>query len=151
MSQKEFLEELRTALSGKLSAQAVLENIEYYRNYIEGEVRSGKSEAQVLEMLGDPWILARTISDAQDGTDDSIVNEAGGSDYGAYGEETGRQDMHFRELRFPWWKIALIILAVILGIVLVISVITGLIRLLLPVLVPILIVCLIVQFFKGNR
>ena len=95
MSQKEFLEELRTALSGKLSAQAVLENIEYYRNYIEGEVRSGKSEAQVLEMLGDPWILARTISDAQDGTDDSIVNEAGGSDYGAYGEETGRQDMHF--------------------------------------------------------
>lgn len=73
MSQKEFLEELRTALSGKLSAQAVLENIEYYRNYIEGEVRSGKSEAQVLEMLGDPWILARTISDAQDGTDDSIV------------------------------------------------------------------------------
>ena len=46
MSQKEFLEELRTALSGKLSAQAVLENIEYYRNYIEGEVRSGKSEAQ---------------------------------------------------------------------------------------------------------
>lgn len=87
MSQKEFLEELRTALSGKLSAQAVLENIEYYRNYIEGEVRSGKSEAQVLEMLGDPWILARTISDAQDGTDDSIVNEAGGSDYGAYGEE----------------------------------------------------------------
>ena len=113
MSQKEFLEELRTALSGKLSAQAVLENIEYYRNYIEGEVRSGKSEAQVLEMLGDPWILARTISDAQDGTDDSIVNEAGGSDYGAYGEETGRQDMHFQELRFPWWKIALIILAVI--------------------------------------
>ena len=44
-------------------------------------MRSGKSEAQVLEMLGDPWILARTISDAQDGTDDSIVNEAGGSDY----------------------------------------------------------------------
>ena len=41
MSQKEFLEELRTALSGKLSAQAVLENIEYYRNYVEGEVRSG--------------------------------------------------------------------------------------------------------------
>ena len=31
-------------------------------------------------MLGDPWILARTISDAQDGTDDSIVNESGGSD-----------------------------------------------------------------------
>ena len=120
-------------------------------NYIEGEVRSGKSEAQVLEMLGDPWILARTISDAQDGTDDSIVNESGGSDYGAYGEENGRQDMHFQELRFPWWKIALIILAVILGIVLVISVITGLIRLLLPVLVPILIVCLIVQFFKGKR
>lgn len=151
MSQKEFLEELRTALSGKLSAQAVLENIEYYRNYIEGEVRSGKSEAQVLEMLGDPWILARTISDAQDGTDDSIVNESGASDYGAYGEETGRQDMRFQELRFPWWKIALIILAVILGIVLVISVITGLIRLLLPVLVPILIVCLIVRFFKGKH
>ena len=51
MSQKEFLEELRTALSGKLSAQAVLENIEYYRNYIEGEVRSGKSEAQVLSLI----------------------------------------------------------------------------------------------------
>lgn len=149
MSQREFLEELRTALSGKVSAQSVQENINYYRNYIEGEIQSGKTEEEVLKMLGDPWLLARTISDAQDGTDDSIVNEAGGSEYSSYDDAVGGKT-HFQEVKFPKWKIALVILAVILGIVLIFSVITGLIRLFLPVLVPILVVCLIVQFFKKR-
>ena len=59
MSQKEFLEELRIALSGKVSAESVLENIEYYRSYIEGEIQSGKSEKEVLNLLGKSWILPR--------------------------------------------------------------------------------------------
>ncbi|MDO4439559.1 MAG: DUF1700 domain-containing protein [Eubacteriales bacterium] len=151
MSQKEFLEELRIALSGRVSAESVLENIEYYRSYIEGEIQSGKSEKEVLDLLGDPWILARTISDAQDGTDDSIINESGSREYDNDGEDTERTNMQFRELKFPWWKIALIILAVIFGIVLIISIVTGLIRLLLPVLLPLLILCLIWQFFKKKH
>ncbi|MDO4598693.1 MAG: DUF1700 domain-containing protein [[Ruminococcus] gnavus] len=151
MSQKEFLEELRIALSGKVSAESVLENIEYYRSYIEGEIQSGKSEKEVLDLLGDPWILARTISDAQDGTDDSIINESGSREYDNYGEDTERTNMQFQKLKFPWWKIALVILAVIFGIVLIISIVTGLIRLLLPVLLPLLILCLIWQFFKKKH
>ena len=151
MSQKEFLEELRIALSGKVSAESVLENIEYYRSYIEGEIQSGKSEKEVLDLLGDPWILARTISDAQDGTDDSIINESGGREYDNYGEDSERTNMQFHELEFSWWKIALGILAVIFGIVQIISIVTGLIRLLLPVLLPLLILCLIWQFFKKKH
>lgn len=151
MSQKEFLEELRIALSGKVSAESVLENIEYYRSYIEGEIQSGKSEKEVLDLLGDPWILARTISDAPDGTDDSIINESGSREYDNYGEDTERTNMQFQKLKFPWWKIVLVILAVIFGIVLIISIVTGLIRLLLPVLLPLLILCLIWQFFKKKH
>lgn len=65
MTKQEFLDKLRAALSGRVSTRAVAENISFYEDYINTQVRMGKSETQVIEELGDPRLLARSIAEAE--------------------------------------------------------------------------------------
>ena len=64
MTRKEFLESLERHLRGQLSENQLRGHVEYYRDYIEKEIASGKTEAEVLDMLGDPWLIAKTLIDS---------------------------------------------------------------------------------------
>lgn len=61
MTKNEFLSILRDSLAGNVPSEVINENISYYRDYIE---HSDKTESQVLEELGDPRLIARTIIDS---------------------------------------------------------------------------------------
>lgn len=156
MTRIEFLQQLRQALENDLSGSVVQENVDYYNQYISDEVRKGKSEEEVLRMLGDPWILARTVIDAQDGTDRSTVYEAGGSTYTDYEsgrstqQESGGQKMHGFGLD-TWWKKLLAVLAVIMVIVIIFSIITGIVSLLAPIVVPIIVIMIVIRLISGRR
>lgn len=65
MDRNEFVSTLRAALTGEVSPAVVEDNVRYYQNYISQEIASGKSEKEVLEELGDPRLIARTIIDTQ--------------------------------------------------------------------------------------
>ena len=67
MTRQDFLDELKQALSGEVPVNVMMESYTYYANYIDEEIRSGKSEAQVLEELGKPMLIARSIIAAQTG------------------------------------------------------------------------------------
>ncbi len=155
MTRQEFLSQLRDALKDDLSAGAVEEQVNYYNSYISEEVRNGKSEEEVLEMLGDPWILARTITDAADGTDQQT---AYGYDYdaGSQARSSGGQQNYgnggMHEVRFDtWWKKLLLILVIVMVVLLVVAVVTGLIRILAPILVPVLVIMIVVRLIGGRR
>ena len=47
MTRKEFLQGLKEALDGNMDASAIQENLNYYNEYINEEVRKGKTEQQV--------------------------------------------------------------------------------------------------------
>ena len=64
MRQEEFLRSFQEALAGKVSDTIIQENINYYRNYINNEIRNGKTEDMVLQALGDPRLLAKTIEES---------------------------------------------------------------------------------------
>ena len=64
MTKQEFLDSLRMALASRVSASQVEENIRYYEDYINTQMRMNRSEAEVIAELGDPRLLARSISDA---------------------------------------------------------------------------------------
>ena len=49
MTKQEFLDELRQSLTGEVSSEVVMDSYRYYSTYIEDEIRSGKSELQVVE------------------------------------------------------------------------------------------------------
>lgn len=61
MTKNEFLSILRDSLAGNVPSDVINENISYYRDYIEN---NDKAESQVLEELGDPRLIARTIIDS---------------------------------------------------------------------------------------
>ena len=61
MTKTEFLDILKESLSGKISASLLQENMNYYNEYIDSQIRMGKSEQDVMESLGDPRLIARTI------------------------------------------------------------------------------------------
>lgn len=154
MTRMEFIQQLREALGNDLSSNVVQENVSFYDQYITDEVSKGKSEAEVLSMLGDPWILARTIVDAQDGTDQSIAHGTGNSNTG-YNGETSKQGERQTQIRTfgldTWWKKLLLILAVIMVVVVIFSIVTGLVRLVAPIVVPIVVIMLIVRVFSNRR
>lgn len=61
MSKQEFLDRLRMALNGRIAPGQVTDNINYYSDYIDAQMRTGKSEEEVLKELGDPRLIAKTI------------------------------------------------------------------------------------------
>ena len=120
----------------------------------------------MVDSLGDPWAIARTISDAADGTDQEVVYEenwysseekTAGQDYrresGRQNPGTGREDSEIaRMLGFDnWWKKLLLLLTVVLIVVVAVSVITGIIRFLAPVLIPVVIALILIRLISGGK
>lgn len=151
MTKQEFLERLRLALSGRVSAAVVTENINFYEDYISTEVRKGKTEEEVLEMLGDPRLIARTIAE----TNVQAAGTAGGrgntfaeeTDADGYPEYRRREAVRRKSnLQIPVW--AWLILAVIV-VVLVLGAVFSILSAVLPFLLPILIVVFLVKLFRD--
>lgn len=63
MKKTEFLNILEESLKGEVSQNIIDQNIKYYDQYISKA--SSEEEAQVLEELGDPRLIARTIIEAE--------------------------------------------------------------------------------------
>ena len=51
MRKEEFLEKLRARLSQTMSVQEVTAQVHYYENYIQEQMRNGRSEEEVLAEL----------------------------------------------------------------------------------------------------
>ncbi|CUX23388.1 DUF1700 domain-containing protein [Clostridium sp. C105KSO13] len=154
MTRSEFLRELRRALENDLSGSIVQENVGYYDQYITDEISKGKSEEEVLQMLGDPWVLARTVIDAQNGTDQSEVNGADRQSYTGYNNERGSTEAKHSGFHIftadTWWKKLLWTLVIIMIVIGIVAIITGVVSFLAPILVPLLIIMIIVRIL-GNR
>lgn len=67
MTREEFLKKLKEALENDLSGRIVQENVSYYESYIIEEIGKGRTEREVIEELGDPWIIARSIIEMAEG------------------------------------------------------------------------------------
>ena len=61
MDRGEFLSVLRESLEGFIPMEEVETNIDFYQNYFE---EASQSDKEVIEELGDPRLIARTIIDA---------------------------------------------------------------------------------------
>ncbi len=58
MTRFEFTIKLRKALSGRVNHVIVNDNVAYYENYIDAEMKKGRKEKEILEELGDPRLIA---------------------------------------------------------------------------------------------
>ncbi len=151
MDRREFLEKLRSALSGKVSAGVIAENLDYYEDYINTEVRKGKSEEQVLSSLGDPRLLAKTIAETSGMKEDRVSGfeeaENGGFRGGADREYGRTEDEHLKKLGgIPGWVWLILFLVIA---VLILSVVFRVLAFLAPMLIAIAVVSFLVKMFRD--
>lgn len=141
MDKTEFLEQLRQSLSGGIDADKVAENVRYYEDYINTQMRMGKREEEVLGELGSPRLIARTIVDTQQDTPE-IYREPE-SDYYHQGKA---QRFVKKVVRLPHWAkitIAVLIISSVLWLI------TSVFAFLAPIFLPLLVVLFLFKFFKD--
>ena len=84
----------------KMSYQEVNEHIEYYENYFDTELAHGKSEREILEKLGDPRLIAKTILQTSgDGTE----HGDGETENGRKSGRRWRRSENGRVFHIPGW------------------------------------------------
>lgn len=146
MTKAEFLDKMRTALAGKVSSSLVEENLNYYNEYIDSQMRLGRSESTVMDMLGDPRLIARTIVQTN-GTDIEYDAETDYSQEGSGRNNNGYENTNEVKVRtVPYWVWTVL---VVLFVVLVLGIVIRVVSFLLPIVLPVFIVLFLVKLFRD--
>lgn len=121
MDRAEFLEILRSQLSGQMQEGRAAAHLRYYEDYIQSQVRSGRSEAEVLAQLGDPRLIAKTLIDT-DPNGGETVYESSDENYRTGADPQKHESkrlIHKLDLTTWYGKLIVIALAVLIVVVLV--------------------------------
>lgn len=155
MNKQEFIDRLRAALVGRILPNLVQEHVNYYEDYINTQIRMGRSEQEVLGTLGDPRLIAKTIIETS-GQDRTGNYENAGYQNEGY-RNTGYQNVDYqnqgntyikkgRTFHIPGW---LWIIIVLLVLVLVLGVVFSVLSFFAPAIVTILVVVFLVKLFRD--
>lgn len=140
MTKMEFMNTMRMKLTGEVPGSEIENTIHYYEEYFSEALRNGRSESEVIEELGEPGLIARTI-----------IDTAARTPYGqAYSEReipepNQQQDT---EKKIVVSKSSKILPAVILVVVLLL--LFSILKALIPFIVPILVIYLVYQLIRKK-
>lgn len=146
MDKREFIDRLRSSLAGNLSANLVEENVKYYEDYINSQIRLGFAEPDVIETLGEPRFLAKSIIMANN---HNVINNKAHQNKTVYTQDTTENEQYNNELRLvrmPKWVAWLVFGLIVFTIVVII---TTIIKVLIPIVVPILLVYFLIKLFRD--
>ncbi|MDL2301432.1 DUF1700 domain-containing protein [Lachnospiraceae bacterium OttesenSCG-928-D06] len=142
MGKQEFVDNLRITLNGRISPSMVMEHVNYYENYINSEIQKGKSESEVMNGLGDPRLIARTIVDANKRAN----GEEDNSFQGTYYQEAVNQQRAGRGIKIPLWVWVILVLVVL---ILIIRTAFSVVYYFMPILMPVLLILFLIKLFKD--
>lgn len=160
MNKYDFIVELQRHLTGNVSPQKMQELIIYYQEYIEMQIQKGKSEQEILDSLGNPRLLAKSIVMAEG---ESIDRQ---DDHQKYGYTNKMNEDAMPKAKFiingkevPRWKIWAIIIAIIIVLLIVLFLVGQLLGLafmvlfkyIIPILIPVIVFYLVYTLFFGNK
>ena len=159
MRQEEFLNCFQNALEGKVSDRIIQENVNYYRNYINEQIRMGKTEDEVMQILGDPRLRAKTIEESSNFAREENEHTSyfsGNNNRGTWNDSQGgsyRQEASYTQdedsgqhkvLQVPGWLMAIgIVIVLALALMIVFSVISAIAPFLLVIVIAGLVVSLV--------
>ena len=158
MNRTEFLDALRSQLAGQMQEGKSAAHVRYYEDYIQSQVRGGRPESEVLEELGDPRLIAKTLIDTDDGKE--VYDEYAGSGYAdsryaegynIYSESSSKNNRKktrtFHLDLSTWYGKAIVIAAAVAIIGLLATVLVALI----PFAVAFMIVLYLISWFRKHR
>jgi len=131
MSRQDFIDALKRALYGKTDDFTLADHIQYYESYIAQEVATGKSEQEVLNELGDPRLIARTLLEAADTKASSYT------EYIVTDQDDSSPEPEVRIRRYEGWKAVAVTVFLILIVLLILVLVFQILVALLPLLIVI--------------
>ncbi|KAB1440943.1 DUF1700 domain-containing protein [Candidatus Galacturonibacter soehngenii] len=160
MSKYEFLNILQVTLDGEVSQDVIDENLLYYNNYIDDEIRKGKKEIDILQLLGEPRLIAKTIIETSSVTkstrtytysnemEDEMQDKTNQRGFHASYDEHEGWDLRYGKFKINSWygKMILIILLIV-----VLCLVGQIAVAILPIIFPVVVIFLLVSYFTGNR
>ena len=153
MRKTEFLQELREALDGEVSASVIQSNISYYDQYIRQEAAKGRREEEVIEEIGSPRLIAKTIIDSSEGAGETGQGGSytSGDAAGGFSERDDSglpPNFHYIDLNKWYWKVILSVVVIAILFVL-FALVGGIFTILIHLAGPILLIWLIYTFIKN--
>lgn len=142
MSKQEFLQELRKCLKKTLSKEKADEIIEYYDAYIDYRKLEGFLEEEVMEELGNPRLIAKSILE---------LEEKGAMHFDDM-PKNGSIEPYKKMPQFAnWWEAVLFILAILIIVCLILKIIGSILSIVTPFLVPILLFLIAIYFINRRE
>lgn len=157
MDKQEFLNILRISLNGEVNPVIIEQNIKYYDQYIAQHSQEGENE--IMEMLGDPRLIAKTIIEAErvSNEDNQNLNYQDERSYNDQWQTSNTRDKRnvrrnneFYHMQLKWYHYILtIVLVVVVGYILFFigKVLFGL---LFTIGFPIILIILIYQLLRNR-
>ena len=140
---EDFFRELEDALRGEVSEYEYRDSITYYRDYFREQMALGKSEAEIMNQLGSPRLIARSIIDTH-----GIEEENTQKDYYDSQNDNYRGDANQPSPQRN--NTIMRKLGGILTIILILLLVGGLLRVILPLILIMIPVFLIIKMFQGE-
>lgn len=133
MNREMFLKMFQEALIGKVSNQIIQDNLNYYNNYFNEQMRFGKTEAEIVSMLGDPRLLAKTVEDSNNFSANETTT-------GNFYERDLDEQQRIKKIKL---KIGVAIAIVIAVIVILLLVVLNIVSFFMPLILAVIVVSLI--------
>lgn len=143
MNKYEFINQLDNALLGNVSEQERRDSIRYYTDYIDDEMRAGRTEKDVLESLGSPTAIARSIIEAK--KDDRNREDI----YQGY-EEQEESRGYTKTKQVSGWKAWAWLAGIVIVFLFVISIVFKVVTAILPFVLIFLLVSFLFKFIFGK-
>ena len=151
MTKEDFIKELRSALSGEVNLNELNENIQYYDQYLSQEQQKGRTIDEIVEEIGNPRLIARTIID----TSSNVSSTSSFYDQETEQEDgipNNRNDRNFsrtiRNTKIGIWVAILIVILVVIG---VFAILGRMIILFAPILIPLLLISIAVRLLTRRQ
>ena len=146
MTRTEFMGELQRSLYASKGSGAGSGHMRYYQDYFDTQLGMGKREEEIAEELGNPRLLAKTITEAakREGRGERIA------EYDEVYEDTAareRQSSNLWKYRLPGW---LWLILVFVAVVVIVGVVNSVIVAMLPILFPVLCLILLLRLFRRK-
>ena len=145
MTRREFLEDIRESLEPEVSSAVLQENMKYYNDYFDEEIRKGRTEDEIISDLGDPWALAKTIIDMEEskGNTQGYCNES---------ENTSQESVNQKTKVFKadnLGKRILLFVGLAFMLFVIFSVVSGIVSIVASVALPVILVLCVIRLFKN--
>ena len=138
MNKEAFIDTLRRALYGKVSDYELTDHVRYYEDYIRQEMNRGRSEQEVLEELGDPRLIARTILETSG-------MKAPEVEYTIDEEPADHEEGGVKVHTFSGWKGTLMMALIAAAVIAMIVLVLGLAIYLLPVIIAVMLISWLIR------